>query len=217
MKTSLSKALLGVSALLLCSSALVAPAKPHGDGTGTITGDLKQWQKVTLTLDGPFARESDTDPNPFTDYLMTVRFRHSSGKPDYTVPGYFAADGNAANSSADSGTKWRAHLSPDKPGKWTYLISFAEGRHAAVLEEVPSEPLAPFDGVTGSFTVAVVDTDAAGFLSRGRLEPVGQHYPDPPAAGGDGELPALGGPLQPFDGDPLLSGPTGSRARGFAG
>ena len=32
------------------------------------------------------------------------------------VPGYFAADGNAANTSATSGNKWRAHLSPDKAG-----------------------------------------------------------------------------------------------------
>jgi len=30
-----------------------------------ITDELKQWHKVTLTLDGPFARERDTELSPF--------------------------------------------------------------------------------------------------------------------------------------------------------
>ncbi len=81
-----------------------------GDGAVAITGEQKQWHNVTLTLDGPFAAEADADPNPFTDYRMTVDFTHESGTPSYSVPGYFAADGNAANTSATSGTKWRAHL-----------------------------------------------------------------------------------------------------------
>ena len=53
-----------------------------------LTGELKQWHKVTLTLDGPFARERDTQPNPFLDYRLTVRFAHESGEPSYDVPGY---------------------------------------------------------------------------------------------------------------------------------
>jgi hypothetical protein len=40
------------------------------------------------------------------------------------VPGYFAADGNAGETSAESGTKWRAHLAPDKAGQWNYFVSF---------------------------------------------------------------------------------------------
>ena len=74
--------------------AFVAQAQ-DGDGTVSITGELKQWHNVTLTLNGPFAREIDTDPNPFTDYRFDVRFVHESGSPDYTVPGYFAADGDS--------------------------------------------------------------------------------------------------------------------------
>src|SRR6187401_3323801 len=69
-----------------------------------VTGELRQWHKVTLTLDGPQASET-ADPNPFMDYRMTVTFAHESGTPSYTVPGYFAADGNAANSSATAGNK----------------------------------------------------------------------------------------------------------------
>jgi hypothetical protein len=95
--------------------------QPHGNGAITVSGELKQWHKVTLNLAGPFAAEPDTAPNPFTDYRLNVTFTHSSGSPAYNVPGYFAADGNAANTSATAGTVWRAHLSPDKAGTWTYL------------------------------------------------------------------------------------------------
>ena len=93
------------------TSAQQAALSPKGVA---ISGELRQWHKVTLTLDGPQADESATDPNPFRDYRMTVSFRHESGVPAYDVPGYFAGDGNAANTSATAGNKWRAHLSPDK-------------------------------------------------------------------------------------------------------
>ncbi|RPI48191.1 MAG: DUF5060 domain-containing protein, partial [Acidobacteria bacterium] len=89
-----------------------------------ISGELRQWHKVTLTLSGPPADEVSPAPNPFMDYRMMVTFAHESGTPTYAVPGYFAGDGDAANSSVTSGNKWRAHLAPDKTGRWTYRISF---------------------------------------------------------------------------------------------
>jgi hypothetical protein len=95
----------------LCTAAFQANAAP------AVSGELKQWHKVTLTLDGPQAQETDNDTNPFTDYRMDVTFTHESGAPSYKVPGYFAADGNAGETSASSGNKWRAHLAPDKTGK----------------------------------------------------------------------------------------------------
>jgi hypothetical protein len=141
----------------------------------TITGELKQWHKVTLTLDGPFARERDTDPNPFTDYCLTVTFTHESGSPRHVVPGYFAADGNAASTSAESGTKWRAHLSPDKAGQWRYAVAFVKGRLVAV-SEAPGEALKPFDGLSGSFSVAISDKAGRDFRAKGRLQYVGKHH-----------------------------------------
>ncbi len=99
--------------------------------TAEVSGELKQWHKVTLTLDGPEASETG-EVNPFTDYAMTVNFAHESGSPSYDVPGYFAADGMAGESSAESGAKWRAHVAPDKTGVWNYRISFRSGPGAAV-------------------------------------------------------------------------------------
>jgi hypothetical protein len=87
---------------------------------------------------------------------MNVRFTHESGAPDGLIPGYFAADGNAAETSATEGNKWRAHLSPDKPGTWSYTIAF---------------PGADLDGHSGTFEVAKGDPDA-----NGRLQYIGGRY-----------------------------------------
>jgi hypothetical protein len=152
-----------------------AKRQPDGTGKVAITGELKQWHKVTLTLDGPFAHERDTQPNPFTDYAFNVTFTHESGSQKYVVPGYFAADGNAGNTSAESGTKWRAHLSPDKAGKWNYAVFFVQGREAAVGGSKGS-PVKPFDGVSGSFTVARSDKKGRDFRAHGRLQYVGRHH-----------------------------------------
>ena len=43
---------------------LVEPRAADGDGAVRISGELKQWHKVTLTLDGPFAHERDQRAQP---------------------------------------------------------------------------------------------------------------------------------------------------------
>lgn len=150
------------------------PRQPDGDGRIKIEGDLKQWHKVTLGLAGPFAHERDTRPNAFTDYRFTVIFEHESGTPSYVVPGYFAADGRAAQTGAESGTVWRAHLSPDKPGNWSYQISFLRGPHVALGHG--GRPLAPFDGKSGTFEVSPTDKTGSDFRAKGRLQYVGGRY-----------------------------------------
>ena len=156
------------------ASAIRGQSSPPADAV--ISGELRQWHKVTLTLSGPQADESSTSPNPFVDYRMTVTFAHESGSPTYSVPGYFAGDGNAANSSATSGNKWRAHLSPDKTGRWTYRISFRSGNRLALTSNVAGQAVSPFDGRTGTFQVGTTDKRAPDLRSRGRLQYVGKHY-----------------------------------------
>jgi len=151
------------------------PRQPDGNGNVTISGDLKQWHAVTLTLDGPFAHERDHEPNPFLDYAFTVTFTHESGHPRYRVPGYFAADGNAAHTSAESGTQWRIHLAPDQPGRWSYAVTFVKGRRVAVGDE-PGQPLAPFDGQVGALRIAPTDKTGRDFRAKGRLRYVGRHH-----------------------------------------
>lgn len=168
----------GLSALVLLAVAPVfGPASEQaGSGKVSISGELKQWHKVTLTLEGPFAGETDDDPNPFLDYRMSVTFTHESGTPEYRVPGYFAADGNAAESSATSGNRWRAHLSPDKAGMWTYEVSFVRGKDAAVQADVTGTVVENCDGKSGRFRVAATDKSGRDFRGKGRLEYVGKRY-----------------------------------------
>jgi len=153
---------------------LVQPRQPNGNGAVDISGELKQWHKVTLTLDGPFAHERDNAPNPFTDLNLSVIFTHESGSPKFVVPGYFAADGNAAETSAKSGTAWRAHLSPDKTGRWNYQVEFTSGTQAAT--GMQGKTVAAFNGKSGSFTIAATDKATIDFRSKGRLQYVGGHY-----------------------------------------
>ncbi len=173
MKTPAHKVVfLACSGLALSlAGAKIATAAPP-----TISGEQKTWHKITLTLDGPEAREGDSDPNPFLDYRMEVVFTPASGAPAYRVPGYFAVDGDAANSSATAGNKWRVHFAPDQPGRWRYVIFFRRGPHVAVDSAVVGEPVAGCDGVHGTFVVAPTDKSGRDFRARGRLEYVGERY-----------------------------------------
>ncbi len=162
--------------ILTLLALLAASATTEADSKGVVNGERKQWHKVTLTLDGPFACERATDPNPFLDYRLTVRFQHESGTPSYDVPGYFAADGDAGETSAEEGTKWRAHLSPDAPGRWTWMVSFVKGQRAAVDPKATAEPVSGLDGATGTFEILPTDKTGRDFRARGRLSYVGGHY-----------------------------------------
>lgn len=167
-----------VAAVERKAALLAAPRQPDGDGSTVVSGELKQWHKVTLTFDGPFAHERDTQPNPFTDLAFNVVFTHESGEPSYKVPGYFAADGAAAESSAEGGTKWRAHLSPDKPGRWTWAAEMWRGKNLAVglAGEEEAHPVASVNGKRGEFTVAASDKSGRDFRAHGRLQYVGKHH-----------------------------------------
>ncbi|MEM6739460.1 MAG: malectin domain-containing carbohydrate-binding protein [Pseudomonadota bacterium] len=118
----------------------------------SISGELKQFHKTTLTFEGPTLSE---EAATFTDYRLDVTFTHESGET-LTIPGYFAADGDAANSGATSGNLWNVHFTAPLTGAWTYEVSFVSGTNVAALRSEPGTPLA-FDGETGSFDIAASD------------------------------------------------------------
>lgn len=157
------------------NAPLIEPRQPNGAGTINISGELKQWHKVTVDLAGPYAHEQDNAPNPFTDYAYNVTFTHADGDK-FVVPGYFAADGNAANTSAESGTCWRALFAPNRTGKWQYQVSFRSGDLAALDRTASSKPMEKYDGLKGSFTIASSDKSGRDLRGLGRLEYVGKPY-----------------------------------------
>jgi hypothetical protein len=154
----------------------LAVAQRGGANDIAISGERRQWHKVTLTLNGPQADESANAPNPFLDYRLSVIFTHESGSPRYVVPGYFAADGNAANSSATSGNQWRVHLAPDKTGRWNYQVAFVTGKGVALAGNSEGQAVRPLHGRTGTIQVGATDKRAPDFRGRGRLNYVGKHY-----------------------------------------
>ena len=141
-----------------------------------ISGDLMKWHKITLTFNGPNVSET-SNPNPFTQYRLNVTFTHQSGSPSYVVPGYWAADGDAANSSAANGNKWRVNFPPDKTGTWNYSVSFRTGANISINTSPNAGSSAGFmDGETGSFLVAPTNKTGKDFRATGRAEYVGEHY-----------------------------------------
>jgi len=126
---------------------------------------------VTVHFSGPEANASDSAPNPFLDYRLTVTFTSPSGK-EYVVPGYFDGDGKGGL----SGGVWRARFSPDENGAWRHVASFRKGKEVAIDLDPAAGEATDFDGETGSFTVAPAPEDTPDFYRWGRLEYAGTHY-----------------------------------------
>lgn len=155
--------------------ALTVFAAP-GSGGVDVNGELKQWHKVTITFDGPDVSEGDSY-NPFMNYRLNVVFSHAGAGKQYVVPGYFAADGDAGNTSADKGSKWRVHFAPDETGEWTYTVDFRKGSFSAISTKRNTGESAEFmDGATGAFCIERSDKTGRDFRAKGRLQYVGGHY-----------------------------------------
>jgi hypothetical protein len=136
-----------------------------------ISGEMKKWHKVTLTFTGPDTSEKN-QTNPFLDYRLDVMFR--KGKKQYIVPGYYAADGNAGQTSAASGNKWRVHFVPDEIGQWFYTVSFHSGDNIA-LDKKRGSAIA-FDGAEGYFNISAIDKKGRDHRGKGMLQYVGKRY-----------------------------------------
>ena len=148
--------------------AAILLAAASANAAVQVGGELKQWQKVTLTFDGPRTAENAT-PNPFRDYRLNVTFTHGGSGKSYTVPGFFAADGAAAETSATEGDKWRVNFMPTQAGEWKYRASFRSGPDVAISLDAAAGSAAAFDGASGAFRVAAN-------RARGLLEYVGAHH-----------------------------------------
>lgn len=152
---------------------LVVVSSPGGGAT--VEGELRVWHRVTITFDGPMTSEADT-PNPFTDYRLQVIFTSPAGQV-YNVPGFYAADGDAAETSATAGNKWRVHFVPDQEGQWDYVAFFRAGPLVnIILEQGAGSSAGYFDGAAGSFTVGPTDKSGDDFRAKGMLRYVGKHH-----------------------------------------
>lgn len=146
--------------------------------TAGISGELKRWHNVMLTFEGPSTSEN-ANPNPFLDYRLTVTF--TQGAQTFVVPGYYAADGNAAQTGATGGNIWRAHFVPPTTGTWSYSAEFVTGSNIAISSVAGSPVLlnGNSNGIAeGSFSISETDKNLPDNRARGWLtHDGGSHYP----------------------------------------
>ncbi|GGZ24545.1 hypothetical protein GCM10007049_16150 [Echinicola pacifica] len=141
----------------------------------TLSGELKTWHRITLDFEGPEVDEMD-ETNPFLNYKFDVLFTHQASGKNYLVPGFFAADGDAANSGATGGKVWRVNFAPDKEGEWTYKASFFKGKWAAVRDTTKLESFSAIHNAQGQLIVQPTDKTGRDFRAKGRLDYVGKRY-----------------------------------------
>ncbi len=137
-----------------------------------IHGELKKWHRITLDFEGPETSEM-AENNPFLNYRLDVTF--TNGDEHYVVPGFYNADGEAAESSAEAGNIWTARFTPNATGEWKYRVSFVEGNHVAVDPSV-GKSAGYMDGLEGSFVVAENDKTGIDNRAKGRLNYIGEPY-----------------------------------------
>lgn len=140
-----------------------------------VEGELKKWHKVTLVFEGPETSES-AEENPFLNYRLNVTFTHSATQEEFVVPGYFAADGNAGNTSSEAGNIWKAHFTPDQIGEWSYEVDFKKGKWAAIRNSDKFESAEFMDARKGTFIIAETDKTGRDFRGKGRLQYVDERY-----------------------------------------
>ena len=128
--------------------------------------EYQQWHTVTLPFEGPETSEKATD-NPFLNYRLTVEFKNADSQ--YSVRGFYAADGNAAETSADSGNLWQVRFKPDKLGKWSYTAKLHKSDSIALSEDPAAGTSIELAEGSGEFNVIASDKKSPDFRAKGRL------------------------------------------------
>jgi len=126
-----------------------------------VVGTPHKNEPIAVLFEGPKVEET-SNPNPFRDYRLEVQFLHESEGIRVQVPGHFAGDGNAAETSAAGGNQWRAYFVPEIAGVWRYWVSFKQGTNAAIADV----KVALNDFVEPTGRIEVADGPAPGFLRR---------------------------------------------------
>lgn len=141
------------------------------------------WEPLSFDIKGPDLAEAR---ETFTDYRLDIVFTHDS--QTYRKPGYFAADGAAYDTGANSGNIWRVKFTPPRAGTWDYAVQFTQKGDASADDAAGWAAVEGFDNVAGRFDVlpAKLDSSAANFARRGMLLDVKGRYLKYGGASGDG-------------------------------
>lgn len=132
----------------------------------TSVSQIQQWHPYTISFEGPATSEYSPE-NPFIQYLLLVEFEHE--KTTKVVRGFYAADGNAAETSADSGSVWQVRFNPDHIGDWTYNASLFKGENIAISQNIESAEQVALSNSKGAFEVIPSQKTSPDFRAQGRI------------------------------------------------
>jgi len=123
------------------------------------------WHPVTLDFNGPDTSETANN-NPFVNFRLLVEF--TNGDTRYLIRGFYAADGDAANTSAASGDVWRVRFTPDTVGEWRYKAILRTAPNIALSDDEMAGRAVDISNNSGSFTVIDSDKVAPDFRAPER-------------------------------------------------
>ena len=149
-----------------CTPSVLTKANPDTSTTKENTPTYAQWHTVTLSFTGPNTSETEAE-NPFLNYRLRVVFQHQDTKQ--VIQGFYAADGNAAETGASSGAIWQVRFTPDKVGKWSYKAQLHRGDSIALSNESSEGELVNLTTSTGEFEVVPSTKTGSDFRAKGRL------------------------------------------------
>ncbi len=158
--------------VLLVSVIAIAGFARHSHGfTEKPTVRFFQWSPIEFQFLGPMASATDSNPNPFLDYRLSVTFEGPGGKT-IVVPGFFDGDGQGGL----TGSTWRVRFTPPATGEWHYSASFRNGPGVALSKEPEAGSPGSFDGESRTFRVEPAQPGTPDFLRWGTLKYAGGHY-----------------------------------------
>ena len=132
-------------AAMVCAVTALAGCSSH------ITQAIKTdaYEVITLDFKGPETSEV-AENNPFLNYRLVAEF--TNGSEEYQIRGFYDADGNAAETSDDSGNIWRVKFRVPSAGNWQYKINFDQGENIALNTDLSVGKGVYFDGAQGHIT-----------------------------------------------------------------
>ena len=157
------------AALAICLGTLVGSSIAQDPGAESNQSPVKLLHTKTLAF-SCLQTSEDAALNPFTDHRLDVTFEHVESKRKFTVRGFYAADGNAANTSATSGNVWQARFTADRIGSWTYNATFRMGAEIAIDDTKNAGEKIPIENSSGKFNVTETKSDGTDFRNQqGRI------------------------------------------------
>ena len=95
------------------------------------------------------------------------------------IRGFYAADGNAEETSASDGDVWQGRFSPARPGVWQYHAKLRQGHDIAIADSTDVGHAVALEDSTGSFEVQATpihQADSVDFRNRGKLIADGGYF-----------------------------------------